>query len=76
MEPDFTEKMVWWTKDGRKYLLKDMTRVHVQNSMQMLRRNKEVFNKHHHNITALKDGYTFDEWMLAFMVRLLDPTCE
>ena len=81
MKEDFAETMVWRTRDKQEYRLKDMARTHVQNSMQWCIRNKPrpatVIDKNGDLVDFLikKDGYTYDEWILAFMVRLLDPEC-
>ena len=59
---------IWVTKKRESIPLTEMKRSHIQNSMQWCIRNNP--NNHLHK----KDGHTYDEWITAFLVKLLDPT--
>lgn len=81
MKKDFAETMIWITRDKQEYRLCDMARTHVQNSLQWCIRNKPT---PYYEATRSggvmefeidKDGYSYDEWIMAFTVRLLDPSC-
>jgi len=81
MKKDFAKTMVWVTRDKQEYRLCDMARTHVQNSLQWCMRNKPSpfyeMSRGGETVEFVKrkDGYTYDEWIIAFTVRLLDPAC-
>ena len=81
MNKDFAETMIWQTRDKQKYRLCDMSRTHVRNSLQWCIRNKPApfFEMSRSGddleFDILKDGYSYDEWIMAFTVRLFDSNC-
>jgi hypothetical protein len=64
---DYLVDMVWWTKKYEEIPLGKMTRNHVRNALQW------CIRKQPSNVTFTKDGYTCQQWITAFTVRLLDP---
>jgi hypothetical protein len=66
---DPLKDMVWWTEDLRAIPLGEMTRPHVRNALQWCIRRQST-----EKFTRSKDGYTYQEWVTAFTVRLLDPS--
>jgi hypothetical protein len=63
---DYLVDMVWWTEKLDELPLGEMSRAHVRNALQWclprVGRDKS------------KDGHTYQEWVTAFTIRLLDPT--
>ena len=74
---DPLKDMVWWTEDLRTIPLGEMTRDHVRNALQwcIRRQSTEKFTQYS-KLLACKDGYTYQEWITAFTVRLLDPNLD
>lgn len=72
---------VWVTRDKKSYKLTEMARTHVQNSLQWCMRHKPApireMTRSGYGVEfdITKDGHTYDEWILAFTVRLLNPEC-
>ncbi len=58
---------VWVTQDLRHYKLRKMTRPHVQNSLNWCIRRTDIPH------LLKKDGHTYQEWIAALTMRLLDP---
>jgi hypothetical protein len=65
---DYLVDMVWWTEKLDDIPLGKMTRSHVRNALQWCIRKKPS-----HDDFDTKDGYTYQQWITAFTIRLLDP---
>jgi hypothetical protein len=64
---DYLVDMVWWTESLDDIPLGGMTRSHVRNALQW------CIRKNPPNATVTKDGFTYQQWITAFTIRLLDP---
>jgi hypothetical protein len=64
---DYLVDMVWWTEKFEEIPLGKMTRNHVRNALQWCIRKQPA------DRLVAKDRYTYQEWITAFTVRLLDP---
>jgi hypothetical protein len=64
---DYLVDMVWWTEKLDDIPLGKMTRNHIRNALQW------CISKNPPNATVKKDGYTYQQWITAFTIRLLDP---
>ena len=68
---------IWRTKAGERFLVKEMNRSHVQNTLNWVLRQKDAeraFTARFGHVPMFdqKDGHTWDEWADAFFQRLLD----
>lgn len=73
---DDTDQMqrVWKTRDNQELRVCEMKRTHVQNSLQWCMQRTGDLDWD--GFPETKDGFTYEEWVATFLVRLLDPDCK
>lgn len=73
---------VWVTRDQGPFLVGDMTRSHIRNTLQWCMRKQDRRGSfpswmdplgHEKQWHFTKDGHTYQEWAGIFTVKLLDP---